>query len=37
MGQFKELRQEIEESLLFDLKLYDETKIDDYLLFTSQG
>ena len=30
----KELRQEIENSLLFDLKLYDETEEDKYLLFT---
>jgi len=31
----KELRQEIEKNLLFDLKLYDETETDDgYLLLT---
>ncbi len=29
-----ELRQEIEQTLLFDLKLYDETKTDKSLLFT---
>ena len=27
----EELRQEMEKSLLFDLRLYDETEIDKYL------
>ena len=30
----EELRQEIEQTLLFDLKLYDETETDKNLLFT---
>ena len=30
----EELRREIENSLLFDLELYDETETDEYLLFT---
>jgi len=30
----KELRQEIEQTLLFDLNLYDETETDGYLSFT---
>ena len=30
----EELRQEIENTLLFDLNLYDETETDKYLLFT---
>ena len=30
----EELRQEVEQSLLFDLNMYDETETDKYLLFT---